>query len=196
VISNLTFINDTSAFETQVHNMGTIQQYGIQFSGALKFGIATLNPYFRLFDLYTNGNSLAKQNNVENKHNIAFESSLSAILSFKHDLALSLVFQYASPKNNIQGNSFCDALYFLSLEKTIKQKIKVGIESGIPFAKSFVYQGSDTEASNFRSHYEGNVKMSTIPAWFKLSYQFNSGKNRDKINRDKEEIDNLPKKGF
>jgi hypothetical protein len=38
--------------------------------------------------------------------------------------------------------------------------------------------------------------MPLIPFWFKLSYQFSSGKNRDKINRSGEDIDNLPKKGF
>ena len=87
-------------------------------------------------------------------------------------------------------------LYFLSLEKTIKQKIKIGIVSAIPFTKSFTYQGSEIKGTNFYSHYEGNVKIHSIPVWFKLSYQFSSGKNRDKINRSKEEIDNLPKKGF
>jgi hypothetical protein len=114
----------------------------------------------------------------------------------KHDLAFSLSFQYASPKNNIQGNSFSDALYLLSVEKTLKQKIKIGITSGLPFAKSFTYQGSEISDGNFYSHNEGNIKMSTFPIWFKLSYQIKSGKNRDKINRAKEEIDNLPKKGF
>jgi hypothetical protein len=196
VISNLTFINDTSAFETQVHNMGTIHQYGVQFSGTLKLGIATLNPYLRVFDLYTEGNSLAKQYNIENRHDLAFESSLSAILTFKHNMTFSFIFQYASPKNNIQGNSFCDPLYFLSLEKTFKKNIKIGVVSGIPFSRSFIYQGSETNSTNFSSHYAGNVKMSTIPIMFKLSYQFNSGKDRNKINPANEEIDYLPKKGF
>jgi hypothetical protein len=196
VINSLTFINDTSAFETQVHNMGKIYQSGIQFLGSLRFGIATLNPYVRLSDVYTVCNYISKKYGIENKHSLVFESGLSAIISFKHDLAFSLSFQYASPKNNIQGNSFSDALYLLSVEKTLKQKIKIGITSGLPFAKSFTYQGSEISDGNFYSHNEGNIKMSTFPIWFKLSYQIKSGKNRDKINRAKEEIDNLPKKGF
>jgi len=196
VINNLTFINDTGAFETQVQNMGTIHQVGIQFSGTLKLGIATINPFLQLFDLCTSGNSLAKQNGIENRHNLAYNSGLSAILSFKHDISFSFVFQYASPKNDIQGNSFCGALYFLSFEKTFKQKIKIGIVSALPFTKSFTYQGSEIDGSNFYSHYEGNVKISNPFCWFKLCYQFNSGKNRDKINRATEDIDNLPKKGF
>jgi len=80
--------------------------------------------------------------------------------------------------------------------KTFKQKFKVGIVSVIPFTKIFTYQGSEINGSNFHAFYDGKVKMSVISVWFKLSYQFSSGKNRDKINRDKEEIDNLQKKGF
>ena len=196
VINNLTFINDTGAFETQVHNMGTIHQYGIQFSGTLKMGIATINPFLQLFDLYTSGNSLAKQNGIENRHNLAYNSGLSAILSFKHDISFSFVFQYASPKNDIQGNSFCGALYFLSLEKTFKQKIKIGIVSALPFTKSFTYQGSEIDGSNFYSHYEGNVKILNPFCWFKLCYQFSTGKKKEVIDHATEEIDNLPKKGF
>lgn len=194
-INDLTFINDTSAFESQVHNMGIINQYGIQLLGALKLGIATFNPYFRLFDVYTVSNSLAKQYGIENRHHPTFESGLSAIVSFKHDIALSFVFQYASKRNNIQDNYYCDALYFLSIEKTFKQKIKVGIVSIIPFSKSFIYRGTDIEASKYSIHYQGDIHIS-FPIVFKLSYQFNSGKNRNKINRAKEEIDAVPKKGF
>jgi hypothetical protein len=196
VINNLTFINDTSSFETQVHNLGTISQYGVQFSGSVKISILTLNPYIKVFSLYTTGNQLGKVYSIENRNSLAIESGLSAIASFKHDLTFALTFQYSSPKNDIQGNSFSDMLYFLSLEKTIKQRIKIGIVSAIPFMKSFTYQASEIKGSNFYSHSEGNVQMSFIPFWFKLSYQFSSGKKRDKINRSNEEIDNLPKKGF
>lgn len=195
-INNLTFINDTSAFETQVYNLGTIHQYGTQLLGTFKLGIATLSPYLRIFDLYTCGNSIAKEHAVENRHNLAFESGLSVIVAFKYDISASLTTQYTSPKNNIQGNSFSGALYFISLEKTFKQKIKVGIVSGLPFTKTFTYQGSEIEGSNFYSHYEGNVKLSAVPLWFKFSYQFRSGKNRENANHVAEEIENLPKKGF
>ena len=196
MIDNLTFINDTGAFETRVQNMGTIHQYGIQFSGTFKLGLATINPYLKIFDQYTLGNSVAKQYTVENRHQLAYESGLSAILSFKHDISLSCNFQYASPKNDIQGNYFCSALYFLSLEKTFKQKIKVGIVCAVPFTKSFTYQGAEIDGSGFSSHYEGNVNIVNPFCWFKLCYQFNSGKNREKINRATEEIENSPKKGF
>jgi hypothetical protein len=195
-INDLTFINDTNAFETQVHNLGIIHQFGVQFSGALKLGKATFNPYLRLFEVCTEGNSLAKQYNIRNKQELGFESGLSAIVSFKHELSLSLVFQYASPKNEIQSNTFCDALYFVLVEKTFKQKIKIGVVSALPFTKSFIYQGSEIEGSNFYSHYDGKVKLSYPICWLKLSYQFNSGGKKDNISREKEEIENILKKGL
>jgi outer membrane receptor protein involved in Fe transport len=192
----LTFVNDTNIFETQVNNLGKINQYGIQFSGTIKWGIATLNPYLKIFNLCTFGNNLAKQHRVEDRHKLAFDSGLSAMLSFKHELSLSMVFQYASPNNHIQSNSFSSALYFVSLEKTFKQKIKIGIVSAIPFVKTFTYQGSEINGPDFYSHYAGKVNVSQPFCWFKFSYQFHSGKSRENINRPAEELGNMPKKGF
>jgi hypothetical protein len=195
-IDYLTFINDTSAFETQVNNLGKINQYGIQFSGTLKWGIATLNPYLKIFNLCTFGNDLARQRGVEDRQKLAFDSGLSGILSFKHELSLSMVFQYAGQNNNIQTNSFSSALYFVSLEKTFKQKIKIGMAGALPFLKTFIYKGREIDGPDFYSYYAGKVNISQPFCWFKLSYQFNSGKNRENISRSMEEINNFPNKGF
>ncbi len=196
VINNLTFINDTNAFETQVRNSGTMQYIGLQFLGSIKFGIVTMNPYVRLYEEYTESNNLAKQYGIMNRHNPCYESGLSAILSFKHNWAFSFVFQYATPHNNIQGNTYCDPLYFVSIEKTCNKKIKLGMKSAFLFNRTFVYQGSDIESPDFNSHYKGLINMSTIPVWFNISYQFSSGKKRIKIDRMNEEADIKPKHGF
>ena len=195
-ITNLMFINDTGIFETQVRNPGSLNQLGLQFSGTLKFGFATLNPYIKIFGLQTSGNAIAKEYSIENKNSMGLESGLSAIASFKHDIACSLTLQYNSTKHDIQGSSYSDVLYFLSVEKTFKQKIKLGIVTAMPFTRSFTYKGSNINGENFQSTHEGNVMMPVIPFWFKLGFQFNSGKSRNKISREKEEIDNSQKKGF
>ena len=195
-ITNLMFINDTNNFETQVQNLGSVNQLGLQFSGTLKIGFATLNPYIKIFGLQTSGNNIAKYYSIGNKNSMGLESGLSAIASFKHDIACSLTLQYSSTKYDIQGCSYSDALYFLSVEKTFKQKIKLGIITAMPFTRSFTYNSSKIDGTNFQSTYEGNVIMPAIPIWFKLGFQFNSGKSRSKINREKEEIDNSQKKGF
>ena len=176
-INHYMFINEADIFETRVDNLGDIHEYGIQMTGALKLHKAiAINPYFKLFSISTIGNNLAKQYNIDNTHGIAFESGLSAIVTFKYDIVASLQFQYNSPEIDIQNMSFSDALYFISLEKTFKQKFKVGIMSALPFSKSFTYQGTEIKGENFYSHSEGNIKLSAFPVWFKFNYQFNSGK--------------------
>jgi hypothetical protein len=193
---NLTFINDTGAFETQVNNLGNINQYGIQFSGTLKWGIVTFNPYLKLYMLYASGNNLAKQHGVENNHYLGYDGGLSAILSFRREFSLSMIFQNQGPTYYNQSNTFRGDLLILSLEKTFKKKFKIGMVNGIPLRNPFIYQGSETSGQDFSSRYEGKIKISTPLCWFKVSYQFNSGKNRDHINRETEEMNNLPKKGF
>jgi hypothetical protein len=195
-INNLMIINSSGNFETRVHNLGNIDQFGLQLSGALKIRLLTLNPYVRVFGLNATANSLAESYSVINKHKAGLESGISVIATIKHDLALSLIMQYNSPVYKIQEKTFSDLSYFLQIEKTIKQKIKVGIGSAIPFAGSFTYQGSEINGPDFNSLYEGKVKLSMIPFWFKLGYQFSSGIKRNRIERSKEEIETLPKKGF
>ena len=196
LITNLMFINDTGTFETQVRNLGSVNQLGLQFSGTFKLGFATFNPYIKIYGLQTIGNNTAKHYSIGNKNGMGLESGLSATASFKHDIACSFTLQYNGAKEEIQGSSFSGALYFLSVEKTFKQKIKLGIVTAMPFTRSFTYNGSEISGTNFQSSYEGKVLMPAIPFWFKLGFQFNSGQNRNKISREKEEIDNSQSKGF
>ncbi len=196
LIDNLTFINNSGLFETLTGNLGTISGYGIQFTGSFRIGNITLNPFLKLYDLKTASNTFAEQYKVYDRNNLVYETSLSAIMALKKGFTFSLVFQYNSPKNNIQDNSFCDPLYFLSIDKTIKQRIKVGIGSGLPFTRSFIYQGSDLISPDFSSYYKGSVRIPAVPVWFRLSYQFNTGKVRERSARTREEVNEIPKKGF
>ena len=117
-------------------------------------------------------------------------------MTFKHDIAASLQFQYSSPKIDIQGEWFSDALFFISLEKAFNQKFKAGIKSTLMFTRSFTYQGTEIKGEEFFSRSEGNVKMPLFPLWFSLKYEFNSGRKLNKIDRIREDIDKMPKKGF
>lgn len=195
-INNFTYLNDSNLFVTQVRNLGDIHQYGIQLTGALKFGIFSVNPSFCLYHMLTFGNNMAKQHGIKNKNNLVFESGISSVLSFKKDFALSLIFQYASSKENIQDNAWFDALYFISIDKTFKKNFKFGIVSALPFAKSIVYQGADIKAANFISEYTGNLKLPTVPIMFRISYRFTCGKSRSVLNREKESVDTRKKQGF
>jgi hypothetical protein len=196
VINNLMYINSDGNFETRFHNLGCMTQYGLQLSGSVKISFLTLNPFIKVYSLHTLGNDLAKNHSIENKTRSGLETGLSAIASFSHDLAFSINFQYNTSLYNLQSRTFSDMVYFLSLEKTFRKKFKAGIASAIPFTRSFTYSGSEVSGSDFHSLYEGKVIMSGFPIWFKLGYQFGSGKNREKINREKEDVENLRKKAF
>ena len=196
-INTLTLINDDNYFETHVCNLGDIHKYGIQVSGSINLNKSiAINPYLKIFDIYTHGNDIAIKNNIKERHNMAMESGISAIVSFKKDITASFVFQYNTPDYEIQRSKFYDALYFISLEKTFKNNLKIGITTAAPFTKSFTYYGTKCRGNNFRSHSEGNIKMSNIPFWIKLKYQFSSGRKGNNIKRKKEIINDMRKKGF
>jgi outer membrane receptor protein involved in Fe transport len=196
VKNNLTILNEEGIFETSIQNMGPIREEGVQFTGAFKAGPLAINPVLRFYRLSTSGNQLAQQNDIENRTQWVIEPSLSSILSLKKNFSVSAVFQYAVPKNNIQDNSYCEALYFISIDKTIKNRLKIGVFSALPFKNNFVYSGSKIKATDFYSRYEGNLRLNAIPLWIRINYQFHSGAKREKIERSKEEIDQRQKKGF
>ena len=176
-INDYSFINDAGIFETQVANLGNIHGYGIQMAGALKIHKAiAINPFLKLTDIILQDNNLAKQYDINNRHKMAFESGLSAIVTFKYDIVASLQFQYNSPLIQIQTKSFSDALYMVSLEKSFNKKFKFGISSALPFFKTFTYHGSEIKGADFYSYSEGNIRLSAVPLWFKFTYLFNSGK--------------------
>lgn len=195
-INNLTYIYDSNIFLTQMQNLGSINQYGLQLSGVLTMGMFTFSSSYRFYNQYTYINSLAKQYGVENKSNLVFESGISSILSFKNDFALSLIFQYKTAREYIQDNTYDEALYFISLDKTFKNKLKVGLVSALPFANSFIYQGSQVQSSDFTSHYTGNLRLPTIPLMLRVNYQFNFGINRSNIKREMDSIEIRQKKGL
>jgi outer membrane receptor protein involved in Fe transport len=60
-INSVTFLNDTSLFESITGNFGTIHQSGFQFSGTFKIGrLITFIPYLRLYAQFTDVNRLAE----------------------------------------------------------------------------------------------------------------------------------------
>jgi hypothetical protein len=62
-----------------------------------------------------------------------------------------MTLQYASPRNNITANSFSDPLYMISVDKTFKNRLKVGFVSALPFTRTFTYQGSEMKSDNIYS---------------------------------------------
>jgi hypothetical protein len=196
-INHYTFINQSGIFETRVANLGNINGYGIQMAGTIRANKAiTINPFLKMTGIFTTGNNLAKQYDINSRHRLAFESGLSAIVTFKYDIVASLQFRYTGPLIQIQTVSFSDALYMVSLEKTFYKKIKIGITSALPLSRRFTWHGTEIKEANFYSYADGNIRLSAVPLWLKFTYMFNSGKSSARFAGNNEDIDNMPKKGF
>ncbi len=196
VIGKMMSVNEKGNFENTINNLGEIYQAGMQFSGALGFGKAGINPYVKVFDTWSVPNRFAKQHQVESRHQLAIETGLSAYASFGKGFTASATVQYSSPVNDIQGTSFSGALYFLSLEKSITKNLKAGIVSGVPLVKNFTYQGYEVYNSNFSHYSKAELNMSAVPLWIKINYQFATGQKRQKIDRAKSAPEREIRKGF
>ncbi len=196
-INSYSFLNEDRIFETNVANLGTIHAYGFQVTHSAKiFKIITVNSFFNLYNILTNGNSIACKYLITNRHRIAFESGTSVMANLRYDIIASLRFQYDSPQTEIQSASFSDPLYFVSLEKTFSKKFRFGIKSALPFSGPFTYQGNKISGIDFSIRDEGKVILSRFPLWFSFRYQFSSGKKINRIDRTSEDISNVQKKGF
>lgn len=193
-IQPFSFIDEEGIFSRQTQNLGDVSQYGFQVKGSLKlYKKITLNPYLKVFNIHSKTKRMIPEADSEN---IAVESGLSALITFKNDWSASFQIQYNRGLKYFQNETNNDVLYFVSIEKSIKDKLKVGLTSAVPFKKSVTYHTNDISGQNFRSHWEGNIKTNGFPVWLKLSYRFNSGKRVNIIQREKEQIKALPKKGF
>ena len=125
-----------------------------------------------------------------------YETNVSAYINFRKGFSASAILQYTSPVNEIQGKTYSDALYFISLEKQFAKGPKAGISSALPFAGNFTYHGYEVISPLFSSVSEGNIAMSAFPVFIKLSYQFQSRQKQNRIERHKKVIENQPRKGF
>lgn len=196
-INPASFINENGQFETQVHNLGDITQYGMQLSGSLNLHPAfAINPYVRVFQVDASPNSLAGDLGITAVKKVSYETGLSVIVKLHEQLTASFASQYFSPKTDLQQVTFSNMLYFVSLEKSFRNNWRVGITSALPLQRSFTYHGTSLDGPDLSRHAEGNILMSAVPLWIKVSYQFNSGKRVNTINREIENFEAKPKIGF
>jgi outer membrane cobalamin receptor len=195
-IRNLMAINEEGFFDIRKSNTGEIRQNGLQISAALGFGKVGINPFVKVFEVYSIPNRQVSEYNLKPKHLLAAETGVSAYGTFGNDYTASFTFQYNSPLTEMQSTSFSDALYFISFEKSFSKGLKAGIVSGAPFTRSFTYQGSEVFSGAFSHTSKGELHLSLIPIWLKVSYRFSSGHQRQKIDRVKSDPVREIRKGF
>ncbi len=196
-IKPVSFINEEGQFETQVHNLGNISQYGMQLSGSLNLHPAiAINPTFRVFQVDARPIPQAGFPGLRPVKKISYETSLSVIAKLHDRLTASFTSQYFSPKTDMQQITFSNMLYFISLETSLPGNWRVGITSALPLQQNFTYHGTRLEGTDLNRHAEGNIILSALPVWIKVSYQFNSGKRVNAIKREIEHFEGKPKIGF
>ena|GEM_PF-4965899 len=103
------------------------------------FSSITVNPYFRGFNNHFKMHHANTQLADKPSNKWAYESGISTIVDFNNGLTASARVQYNSPRSRLQGLSFSDALYFVSLEKTFNNKYHVGDDQGRVHSRKDVY---------------------------------------------------------
>lgn len=197
VISQLSWLKNEEILESGNFNLGTISQYGMQLTGAFSLGKKTgFNPVVRVFEVKTNPNTMGLENGLKASQKMAWHASISAYTLLPGEITASLVFNYSTPLPDLQVTQFSDALYFLSIEKDFGKGFRAGLISAIPFAGSFAYKGSEINGTGFSDYSTGEILMSNVPFWVKLNYQFSSGQKRESIERRREEIESIQRRGF
>jgi hypothetical protein len=197
LINSLTSVHDSAQFETSTYNTGKVDEFGVQLSGALKLGSHfAFNPYMKVFNIFSFPNALAQQFQIGKKQQLTYDFGVSAISSFAKSWTAAFRLQYFHPRTYMQATYFSDALYFISLEKTLKKKLKLSIITALPFKKSFTYQGENIISTNFNTHMNRNIQLSLVPFWFTISYHFSSGRKLHSIKRQSVPVVPAHKKGF
>jgi len=196
-IQTLAEFRPNGVYELNWHNLGDVEHKGVRFSGSIHPGSRSgFQPFFSLFEVHTTSNGLVAANGVSANRALAYETGLTAYTGFGNGFTASAQFQYSSPQAKIQRSMFSDALYFISVEKSFSNGLKAGIITGLPFSRSFTYDGSKISATDFQSRSEGIINMSAVPFWFRVNYQFSRGAAKSRAGRDDFIAPRVPRKGF
>jgi hypothetical protein len=180
-----------------MENLGHIDQVGMKLLGSLKpLKNVSFNPYMKVYGAFSRGNQMAHKHGITDQNRMVLESGFSLSALFGKDFVFSTMLKYHSARVGIQRNSFEDMLYFVSIEKTFKEKYMIGLSSAVPFRKSFTYQGSETYMQGFSEYSEDNIQMSMIPLWIKFKYTFASGRKNKRIERSDDFTDKTGSKGL
>jgi hypothetical protein len=196
-IENLVTVSEELQTMHTMQNLGSIEKLGIKLLGSVKLlKNVSFNPFIKAYGAFTRGNELAREHGIEDRNRIVLESGFSMSALFKKDFVLSTMFKYNSSRVRIQGSHLEDMLYFISLEKTFKDKFMIGLTSALPFSKEFTYRGYETMMADYREYSEDNLQLSLFPVWIKIKYTFSTGRKTKHIERSNDFTEASIKKGL
>ncbi len=184
ISENITFLSDSIIFESIYQNIASRRDFGLEFRGTLKpVKSVVVSPYLKLYHVGLLAISGYEQQRRMSRDGIVLESSLSFSSYFRHELALSVMFNYSTKSISIQRNHINDMLYIISLDKKISKSLNIGISTAIPFKLRYSYDTYITDAIDYREYSEANIKMSRFPIWIKFKYSFGVGAKLSSIER-------------
>jgi hypothetical protein len=189
--------NETGIIESSYRNPGNIEKYGVQVSGSWKIGnFLSLNHYVKFFSIRSIVENETEFPSIPGKAEYAIESSLGAIINFSYDISFSAQFQYNSPVRVFQLITWNDPLYFCSVDKSFGSKLKLGLSTGLPFQREVSYYAEKVKTDNIDLSWTGSIQKSIFPIWLKISYRFQTGRKVSVMEREREVLEDVRKKGF
>ena len=196
-IGNLTTLSNSGLFNIHTQNLGDLNMYGFKLLGSLiPLKNISFNPYLKLAKVRTKPNEKAIQEGIFKKQEYAFEAAMSLALLLKNDISISTTLQYNKSRVRIDRNDYEDLLYFISLDKTMSKKIKIGLTCAIPFKREFKSHAYESNNNIFTESMSERIQMSNFPIWLKIKYSFASGKKLNRSHRPIEIKEENRKKGF
>lgn len=197
VINELARVDENEKLYTQLFNSGRIQQYGGQLTGTFSIGQAIqMQSYLKLFRVFTRASSIALYHDLENQQKTAYEIALSGNASLPYGFVISAQFTYNSPLPEMQKIVFTDPLYFISFQKTFSKALRTGLTFAFPFGRTFTFQGERISSATFSGRSKKVIRLSALPVFLKVAYNFNKGGKRKDIGNAKENMDVKRSKGF
>jgi len=190
-------ISENNRISYTMQNLGNTSRLGLKFLGSTKlYKNVSFNPFFKVYGFVSRRNELAASYGIENQRSMALESGFTLSVLFKHDISFNTKFKYNSPTPQFQGSRFEDMLYFVSLEKSFKNGVELGITSALPFSREFTFQGHEIRGAGFTEYAEDNIQLSLIPVWLKIKYSFSSGKKVGRYQRQGDFTEQTKRKGL
>lgn len=197
IIEDLTTLTDTLTFHLKKQNLGDLHHTGLKVLGSMNLNDRfSIQPHFELSHVQTRVSALGRKEGINVRSGMEYRGKISALWAIRDDLSLSASIQGQGRTIGIQHEYREGILYFINVEKTFFDRLKIGITSAIPFMRSFTYQGSDLRTEEFTVRSEDNITMSMFPVWLKLKYSFASGNSVRRLERDEMFEEQRVKKGF
>lgn len=188
---------DNGRLESLFMNVGNVSQYGVRMSGAIEVGQnSVLHPYVNIYSKEITLSDELNNRSILTNQNVMLDSGLSVRTTLKHDINLSLIFQYSTPVYEFQRTHFSGVLYFINIDKSFSNGLTLGLTSVLTLSRSFLYSGYTIETEGFYSRSEGTINMSTVPVWLKINYRFSNGVSKEKISHDIERSSRRSGRGF